>query len=139
MDDFLQKWNQAEKKQAVIDELQEQGVFFDDLKDEVGKDLDEFDMILHLAFDMKPLTKQERINNVKKRNYFTKYSEQARNVLDILLEKYQSQGIKDIEGIEVLKLDEFKKIASPIQIVNYFGGKDKYLEAVRELEKELYA
>ncbi|MBP9563055.1 MAG: DEAD/DEAH box helicase family protein [Acetoanaerobium sp.] len=139
LDDFLQKWNQAEKKQAVIDELQEQGVFFDDLKDEVGKDLDEFDMILHLAFDMKPLTKQERINNVKKRNYFTKYSEQARNVLDILLEKYQSQGIKDIEGIEVLKLDEFKKIASPIQIVNYFGGKDKYLEAVRELEKELYA
>ena len=139
LDDFLQKWNQAEKKQAVIDELQEQGVFFDDLKDEVGKDLDEFDMILHLAFDMKPLTKQERINNVKKRNYFTKYSEQARNVLDILLEKYQSQGIKDIEGIEVLKLDEFKKIASPIQIVNYFGGKDKYLEAVRELDKELYA
>lgn len=139
LDDFLQKWNQAEKKQAVIDELQEQGVFFDDLKDEVGKDLDEFDMILHLAFDMKPLTKQERINNVKKRNYFTKYSEQARNVLDILLEKYQTQGIKDIEGIEVLKLDEFKKIASPIQIVNYFGGKDKYLEAVRELEKELYA
>ncbi len=139
LDDFLQKWNQAEKKQAVIDELQEQGVFFDDLKDEVGKDLDEFDMILHLAFDMKPLTKQERINNVKKRNYFTKYSEQARNVLDILLEKYQSQGIKDIEGIEVLKLDEFKKIASPIQIVNYFGGKDKYLEAIKELEKELYA
>lgn len=139
LDDFLQKWNQAEKKQAVIDELQEQGVFFDDLKDEVGKDLDEFDMILHLAFDMKPLTKQERINNVKKRNYFTKYSEQARNVLDILLEKYQSQGVKDIEGIEVLKLDEFKKIASPIQIVNYFGGKEKYLEAIRELEKELYA
>ncbi len=139
LDDFLQKWNQAEKKQAVIDELQEQGVFFDDLKDEVGKDLDEFDMILHLAFDMKPLTKQERINNVKKRNYFTKYSEQARNVLDILLEKYQSQGIKDIEGIEVLKLEEFKKIASPKQIVDFFGGKAKYIEAIKELEKELYA
>lgn len=139
LDDFLQKWNEAEKKQAIIDELQEQGIFFEELREDVGKDLDEFDMILHLAFDKKPLTKQERINNVKKRNYFTKYSEQARKVLDILLEKYQSQGIKDIEGIEVLKLEEFKKIASPKQIVDFFGGKAKYIEAIKELEKELYA
>ena len=95
-------------------------------------------MICHLAFDKKPLTKSERINNVKKRNYFTKYGEQARQILDILLEKYQTQGIKDIEDISILKLEDFKKIASPTQIVKIFGGKDKYIEAIKELEQEIY-
>ena len=138
LDEFLNKWNNEDKKQAIIDELLEQGIFFDELKEEVGKEFDEFDLICHLAFDMKPLTKSERINNVKKRNYFTKYGEQARQILDILLEKYQTQGIKDIEDISILKLEDFKKIASPTQIVKIFGGKDKYIEAIKELEKELY-
>lgn len=138
LDEFLNKWNNEDKKQAIIDELLEQGIFFDELKEEVGKEFDEFDLICHLAFDMKPLTKTERINNVKKRNYFTKYGEQARQILDILLEKYQTQGIKDIEDISILKLEDFKKIASPNQIVKLFGGKDKYIEAIKELEKELY-
>ena len=139
LDEFLNKWNSEEKKQAIIDELLEKGIFFDELKDEIGKDIDEFDLICHLAFDMKPLTKQERINNVKKRNYFEKYGEKARVILNILLEKYQSQGIKDIEDINILKLEEFKKIDSPIRIVKMFGGKKKYMEAIKELEKELYA
>ena len=139
LDEFLNKWNNEDKKQAIIDELLEQGIFFDELKEEVGKEFDEFDLICHLAFDMKPLTKSERINNVKKRNYFTKYGEQARQILDILLEKYQTQGIKDIEDISILKLEDFKKIASPTQIVKIFGGKDKYIEAIKELEKVLYA
>lgn len=139
LDEFLNKWNNEDKKQAIIDELLEQGIFFDELKEEVGKEFDEFDLICHLAFDMKPLTKTERINNVKKRNYFTKYGEQARQILDILLEKYQTQGIKDIEDISILKLEDFKKIASPTQIVKIFGGKDKYMEAIKELEKVLYA
>jgi type I restriction enzyme R subunit len=139
LDEFLNKWNSEEKKQAIIDELLEKGIFFDELKDEIGKNIDEFDLICHLAFDMKPLTKQERINNVKKRNYFEKYGEKAREVLNILLEKYQSQGIKDIEDINILKLEEFKKIDSPIRIVKIFGGKKKYMEAIKELEKELYA
>ncbi len=139
LDEFLNKWNNEDKKQAIIDELLEQGIFFDELKEEVGKEFDEFDLICHLAFDMKPLTKSERINNVKKRNYFTKYGEQARQILDILLEKYQTQGIKDIEDISILKLEDFKKIASPTQIVKIFGGKDKYMEAIKELEKVLYA
>ncbi len=138
LDEFLNKWNNEDKKQAIIDELLEQGIFFDELKEEVGKEFDEFDLICHLAFDMKPLTKSERINNVKKRNYFTKYGEQARQILDILLKKYQTQGIKDIEDISILKLEDFKKIASPTQIVKIFGGKDKYIEAIKELEKELY-
>lgn len=138
LDKFLSMWNSEDKKQIIIDELQEQGIFFDELKEEIGKDLDEFDLICHVAFDMKPLTRQERANNVKKRNYFAKYGEKAKAVLEILLEKYQLQGIKDIEDISILKLDEFKKVASPSQIVGYFGGKDKYIEAIRELESQIY-
>jgi len=138
LESFLNTWNSKKRKQVIIDELLEIGVFFDELKDEVAKDFDEFDLICHLVFDMKPLTKQERINNVKKRNYFAKYGEKAREVLNILLEKYKNQGYKDIEDIKILKLEDFRKIGNPSQIVKLFGGKDKYLEAVEELERELF-
>ena len=138
LDEFLQKWNEADRKAAVIKELEERGVFFEELKDEVGKDLDPFDLILHIAFDMPPLTRRERANNVKKRNYFTKYGESAREVLEALLEKYADEGIENLENLEILKIPDFSKFGSPIEIVRRFGGKKKYLEAIKELQKEIY-
>jgi type I restriction enzyme R subunit len=104
----------------------------------VNKDLDLFDLICHVAYDMPPLTRKERANNVKKRHYFNKYGEQARKVLENLLDKYADEGIDDIESIEVLKVKPFTEIGSPIEIVRTFGNKEAYLEAVKELEDELY-
>ncbi len=139
LDEFIKRWTDEEKKQVIYDELLEQGIILDELREEVGKeDIDDFDLICHIAFDMKPLTKSERINNVKKRNYFAKYGEQAREVLEILLDKYKNSNITEIEDIKVLKLDEFKQIGMPGRIIKMFGGKKKYLEAVKELEAELY-
>jgi type I restriction enzyme R subunit len=138
LDEFLRKWNEADRKEAIIKDLEERGVFFEELKDEVGKDLDPFDLICHIAFDMPPLTRRERANNVKKRNYFTKYGENAREVLEALLEKYADEGIENLENLEILKVPDFKKFGSPIEIVKRFGGKKKYLEAIKELQKEIY-
>ncbi len=136
--DFLQRWTSAEKKRALVDELTEQGVFFEALADDVGKDLDPFDLVCHVAFDQPPLTRRERADNVKKRNYFTKYGEQARRVLEALLEKYANQGIFAIENMDVLKVDPLDEIGTPIEIIKFFGGKDQYLAALRELEAMLY-
>ena len=108
LDEFLTKWNEAERKEAIIKELEERGVLFEELKDEVGKDLDPFDLICHVAFDMPPLTRKERANNVKKRNYFTKYGESAREVLEALLEKYADEGIENLENLEILRVPDFK-------------------------------
>lgn len=138
LDDFLNKWNSTDKKEAIIKELEEQGIFFDALKDEVGKDFDPFDLICHIAFDAKPLTRKERANNVKKRNYFAKYGEKAQIVLQKLLEKYADDGLITIESTEVLKLDPLNKLGTPIELIKAFGSKQKYLEAIKELEKELY-
>lgn len=138
LDDFLRKWKGAEKKQVIIEELQDKGVFFDALVEEAGKDLDPFDLICHIAFGQKPLTRQERANDVRKRNYFTKYGDNARAVLEALLDKYADQGIQDIERMDVLKVTPFDRFGSPIEIVKSFGGKDKYTEAVHELELRLY-
>jgi type I restriction enzyme R subunit len=138
LDDFLNKWNSTDKKEAIIKELEEQGIFFDALKDEVGKDFDPFDLICHIAFDAKPLTRKERANNVKKRNYFAKYGEKAKLVLEKLLEKYADDGLLTIESTEVLKLDPLNKLGTPIELIKAFGSKQKYLEAIKELEKELY-
>jgi type I restriction enzyme R subunit len=138
LDDFLNKWNNAEKKEVIIKELEEQGVFFNALKDEVGKDFDPFDLICHIAFDAKPLTRKERANQVKKRNYFAKYGEKARLVLEKLLEKYADDGLLTIESTEVLKLDPLNKLGTPLELIKAFGSKQKYLEALKELEKELY-
>ena len=139
LNEFINRWNSEEKKSAIIEELKERGVFLDAIKEEVGKDLDDFDLILHLAFDQKPLTRQERANNVKKRDYFSKYSDVAREVLEALLDKYMNEGITELESMEILKLDPFKKIGTPTKIIKAFGGRDKYIQTIKELEREIYA
>ena len=139
LDDFLKKWTEAAKKQAIIDELKEEGVILDAIKEETQQtDLDDFDLICHLAYDKMPLTKAERANNVKKRHYLYKYSDMAKQVLEALLDKYASDGIKEIEETKVLELKEFTKFGSPMKIVKAFGGKGGYQKAVRELENEIY-
>lgn len=139
LDAFLQTWDKAEQKKAVIEELRNAGIFIDELQDEVSKDMDIFDLICHVAFDAPALTRKERANNVMKKNYFTKYGEKARQVLVALLDKYASEGIENLEDITVLKLPEFQQYGSLKEIINAFGGKKQYQEAVEELAKELYA
>lgn len=138
INDFLIRWNQADKKRAIINELEDHGIFFESLKEEVGKDFDPFDLICHVAYDAKPLTRKERADNVKKRNYFTKYSGRAQAVINSLLDKYTDDGLLTIESTEVLKLDPLNKIGTPIELVKAFGGKAQYTAALKELENELY-
>jgi type I restriction enzyme R subunit len=138
LDDFLRRWSDTEQKQAIIAEMGEQGVLFEALAEEVGKEFDAFDLICHIAFDQKPLTRRERASRVRKRNYFGKYGEQARRVLEALLDKYADEGVEHIEGLEVLKVRPLDAFGSPLEIVKAFGGKQQYTEAVRELEAELY-
>ncbi|SIS04124.1 type I restriction enzyme, R subunit [Peribacillus simplex] len=139
LDDFLRTWTEAEKKQAIIDELQDSGVLLDAVREELGKtELDDFDLICHLAYDKPPLTKKERAENVKKRHYLYNYSDVAQQVIEALLDKYANDGIKEIEDTKVLQLKEFAKIGSPMKIVKAFGGKEAYLKAVKELENEIY-
>ncbi|MFC1602689.1 EcoAI/FtnUII family type I restriction enzme subunit R [Pseudomonadota bacterium] len=139
LDDFLSKWNNTKKKAAIIEALAEYGIELPKLAQEVGKDYGDFDLICHIAFDQPPLTRSERANNVKKRNYFTKYGEQARAVLEALLDKYADEGITTIENRKVLKLNPFDKIGTPVEIINdVFGGRAKYDEAIQELEEELF-
>jgi len=138
--DFLRHWNAVEKKQAVIDELAEQGVLWDALADEVGKDFGAFDLICHVVFDQPPLTRRERAENVRKRNYFTKYGDQAQAVLEVLLDKYADEGVVNIEDPKVLRINPFDQFGTPIEIVNQiFGGRHKYEEALREMEEQLYS
>lgn len=139
LDDFLLTWTEAEKKQAIIDELQDDGVLLEAVRQELGKtELDDFDLICHIAYDKAPLTKRERAENVKKRHYLYKYSDLAKQVIEALLDKYANDGIRDIEDTKVLQLKEFQKIGSPMKIVKSFGGKEAYLKAVQELENEIY-
>lgn len=139
LDEFLYRWNGATKKQAIIDELEEYGIVLENLAAEVGKEYGDFDLICHIAFGQPPLTRKERANNVKKRNYFTKYGEQARAVLTALLDKYADEGVGTLESAKVLRLDPFKNMGTPVEIINtIFGGKDKYETAVQELEQELF-
>lgn len=138
LDDFLTKWNEADKKRALIEELNEQGIVLENLKEEINRELDIFDLICHAAFDQPPLTRSERANNVKKRDYFTKYGEQARKVLEALLEKYADEGIENIEDLKILQVTPLDRFGSPVEIIKLFGGKKQYLEAVRELEEEIY-
>ena len=139
LDDFLRNWNGATKKQVIIELLEEHGIVLDNLAEVVGKEYGDFDLICHIAYDQPPLTRQERANNVRKRNYFTKYGEQARAVLNALLDKYADKGIRTIENAKVLKLKPFSDIGTPIEIINeVFGGKKNYEEAIQELEQELF-
>lgn len=138
LNDFLNKWNSTVQKTTIIEELQQQGVLVEALYDAVNKEVDLFDLICHVAYDQPPMTRKERANNVKKRNYFTKYGDQTRKVLENLLDKYSDEGIDDIESIEVLKVKPFTDLGSPMEIVTSFGSKKEYLKAVHELEIELY-
>ncbi|EHU5005201.1 DEAD/DEAH box helicase family protein [Vibrio vulnificus] len=139
MDDFTRKWNDADRKQAIIDELAEMGIIWEALEQEVGKDMDPFDMICHVVYDQPPLTRKERADNVKKSNYFTKYGDVAKEVLSNLLEKYADAGVSEIESITVLKVAPFNAIGRPTEIIKKgFGDKEAYLKAVNELELEIY-
>ena len=138
LDEFLNKWNKADRKQVIIDELLEQGIVFDNFKEAINKEMDIFDLICHTAFDQPPLSRTERANNVKKRNYFTKYGDQAQKVLNALLDKYADEGIENIEDMKILQVNPFDEIGSPVEIVKMFGGKKNYLEALNELEHEIY-
>jgi type I restriction enzyme R subunit len=139
LDDFLITWNKADKKEVLIKELQEQGVMVDALYAAVDQPVDLFDLICHVAYDQPPLSRKDRADNVKKRNYFTKYGDQARKVLETLLDKYADEGVENIENIDVLRVKPFDDFGSAYEIVNgIFGSKTKYLEAIKELENELY-
>jgi type I restriction enzyme R subunit len=139
LDDFLKSWNSAERKQVILDLLEEHGIVIENLAEEVGKEYGDFDLICHIAFDQPPLTRKERANNVRKRNYFTKYGEQANAILNALLEKYADKGITSIENTKVLKLKPFNEIGTPMEIINgVFGGKANYENALKELEQELF-
>lgn len=138
LNDFLTKWNHADKKAAIIKELEEQGVLVTALLEAVDKEADLFDIICHVAFDQPPLTRKERANNVKKRNYFTKYGEQVKKVLEALLDKYADEGVTTIESTEVLSIDPISNFGTPREIIELFGSKENYQEAVKDLENELY-
>jgi type I restriction enzyme R subunit len=136
--DFLNKWNDTEKKAAIIKELEEQGVLVVALQEAVNKELDLFDLISHVAYDQPPLTRKERANNVKKKNYFTRYGVQAKKVLEALLDKYADEGITTIESNEVLSIDPINNFGTPYEIIKMFGSKENYEAAVKDLEKQLY-
>lgn len=139
MAEFLTAWNAADRKQAIIGEMEKQGVLFDELRKVTGKDLDPFDMILHIVFDQPPLTRRERAEKVRKRNYFAKYGEKAAAILDSLLDKYAETGIVEMENLDTLKVEPLKRYGTPLQILNdIFKGKDNYLAAIRDLANELY-
>ncbi|MBO1062468.1 MAG: DEAD/DEAH box helicase family protein [Aphanizomenon flos-aquae CP01] len=138
LDKFMRRWSAAEQKQAIIKELNEQGILLEALAEEVGKDFDPFDLICHVAFDQPALSRKERAKKVRQRDYFHKYSEKARGVLNALLDKYADEGIENIEDINDLKVQPFDKIGTPMEIVNLFGNKQKYLEALQELKNQLY-
>lgn len=138
LDNFLQTWNDAEKKRAIIEELENQGIIFEELKDEIKNDLDIFDLICHIAWDAPALTRKERAENVRKRNYWTKYGDKACNVLNAILDKYAETGIEAIEDMKVLTVPPITDIGTPKEIIDFFGGKPQYLQAIRELEAEIY-
>ena len=138
LDEFLSRWQDADKKTAIIAELEHQGVIFDNLKEEVKKDLDVFDLVCHIAWDQPALTRRERANYVRKQNYFTEYGEQARQVLEALLDKYATDGIENIEDLIVLKVEPINQMGTPLEIFKHFGGKAQYITALQKLETQIY-
>lgn len=139
LDQFLSAWNEADRKQAILTELTGQGVFLEELAEQVGRDYDAFDLICHIAFDAPPLTRQERAAQVKKRDIFGRYGAKARAVLEALLQKYADSGITSVESLEILKVDPLSTYGTPVEIVQLFGGKDGYLAAIADLESALYS
>lgn len=138
LDDFLKRWNATERKQAILEELETEGLPLDPIVEELGRDLDPFDLICHVAFDAKPLTRAERAENVKKRDAFTKYGDKARAVLDALLAKYADEGVLNLDDANVLRIAPFSTIGTPIELIRAFGGKPGFEQAVHDLQSELY-
>lgn len=138
LDDFLKRWKASTRKQAIVEELEAEGLPLDPIAEELGKDLDPFDLICHVAFDAKPLTRRERAENVKKRDVFTKYGDQARAVLDALLTKYADEGVINLDDANVLKIAPFSKMGSVVQLIKVFGGKEGFETAVHEMQDALY-
>ena len=143
LDDFINKWNSEDKKEVLIDELYRHNIFIDEIREAAGEkisdEMDDFDLICHIAFDKKPLTRSERANNVKKRDYLNKYEGVARQVLEALLDKYASSGITELEDLRILENEPFRKFGSPMKISNLFGGRSGYFDAVHGLQMEIYA
>jgi len=140
LDQFLRRWKSAERKEIIIEELAEEGLFLDPLMEEVGKDLDPFDLICHIAFDQPPLTRRDRANNVRKRDVFTQYGPQARAVLEALLAKYQDEGIvTGLDNVRILEIAPFNAMGTPIQLIKEFGSRERFKTAVHELQSALYA
>jgi type I restriction enzyme R subunit len=139
LDDFLKRWKEADRKKVIVDLLRERGVILEALEDSVGRDMDAFDLICHVAFDQPTLTRRERADHVRKRDVFTKYGPQASDVLDALLEMYADHGIDSVEEIEVLKVAPFPELGTPVQLVKSFGGRAQYVGAVKELDAALYS
>ena len=139
LDDFLKRWQAADRKQAIVEELEAEGLPLDPIAEELGKDLDPFDLICHIAFDKRPLTRHERAEHVKKRDMFTKYGPQARAVLDALLAKYSDEGVLNLDDANVLKIAPFSAMGSVVQLITAFGGRQGFEQAVHELQTALYA
>ena len=138
LDDFLTVWNDAVRKQTILDELARKGVFLEELAAQVGRDYDAFDLVCHIAFDAPPLTRRERAERVVKRNVFAKYGDKARAVLSALLWKYADSGIGSMESMDILNVDPLRRLGTPVEIISWFGGKPAYLAAVHNLQTALY-
>jgi len=138
LDDFVRRWNAADRKRAILDELEQHGLSFEALAAEVGKDFDPFDLILHIAYDQPPLTRKERADKVRKRNYFAKYGGTARTVLEGLLNKYADEGVINIDDTNILRIAPISSLGTPVQLINAFGGKDEFVTAVHKLQSALY-
>ncbi|GAB2639018.1 DEAD/DEAH box helicase family protein [Psychrobacter pocilloporae] len=139
LDEFIKRWNETERKQTIIDELANAGIIWEVLQEEIGSDMDPFDLICHVVYDQPPLTRRERADEVKKRNYFTKYSDTAQKVLNALLDKYADAGVEEIESLNVLKVKPLDQLGSPMEIVREgFGSKKDYQQAISDLENEIY-
>src|SRR6266542_685364 len=138
LNDFLTQWKSAERKEAIIEELKNEGLLLDPLAEEVGKDLDPFDLICYVAFDQPPLTRRDRVDNVRKRDVFTKYGEQARAVLEALLQKYQDEGVTALDDPRILRVSPFDTMGTPVQLLKQFGGRKGFEKAVHDLQSALY-
>jgi type I restriction enzyme R subunit len=138
LDQFLTRWKSAGRKQAVIEELEAEGLPLDALAMEVGVDLDPFDLICHVAYDQRPLTRRERAENVRKRDVFTRYGTQARAVLEALLRKYEDEGVTNLDDPRILQVTPFDAMGTPTQLIRQFGSRGEFERAVHELQSVLY-
>jgi type I restriction enzyme R subunit len=139
LDQFLRRWKSEQRKELIIDELAEEGLLLEPLLEEVGMELDPFDLICHIAFDQPPLTRRDRAENVRKRDVFTKYGPQARAVLEALLSKYQDEGVVGgLDNVEILKVPPFSAMGTPLQLIKEFGTRARFEDAVHEMQAALY-